>query len=359
MLKKACLLLALVFSANTFVFGQAGGQGQRGRVDNYGIRGKLLIPNQNVDERIEVRLEKAAMQIVQTAYTDSSGNFDFRNLTPGSYYISVTVDGFEPVRQLVEIYTNFSTASVTILLNKPPIEIRERRTALDAADPDVVDLTQMKENFPKKAVQNYDKALEERQKGHNDNAVKLLEEAIQIAPTFFHAHNNLGLLYQSMKRYDDAEREYKRSKELSPRSERPLVNLGSLYIELAGQKGSDEESKGKLLDDALDSLEAAVKLNARSALAQFLLGQANYKSDFLEEAQAAFTKARDLDPHMTSARLMLANVYMRLEKWQDVLDTLDSYLKDNPKATDRANVENMRARIAKNLRDNEAQPAAK
>jgi hypothetical protein len=48
---------------------------------------------------------------------------------------------------------------------------------------------------------------------------------------------------------------------------------------------------------------------------------------------------------------MLANVYMRLGKWQDVLDTLDSYLEDNPKAADRASVQEMRARVVRNLEE--------
>jgi len=350
MLRKASFFLAACFLTSVFAFGQVGGQNQRGRLDNYGIRGKLIIPNRvDIEERIEVRLEKSAMQTIQTAYTDGSGNFDFRNLNPGTYYVSITLEGYEPVHQSVEVFSTFTTASVTIVLNKPAIEFRERPTGLDAADPDVVDLSQMKENFPKKAVQDYEKALDEKKKGRIENAVKLLEEAIKLAPKFFHAHNNLGILYQSLKRFGDAEREYKQSRELSSRTEQPLVNLGSLYIEEANLQDSRSETRGKLLDNALDALESAVKLNPRSAVAHFLLGQANYKSDFLEEAETAFRKARELDPAMRPAHLMLANTYMRQQKWQDVLDTLDAYLNENPKAADRATVEEMRARVARNL----------
>src|SRR5207249_9657497 len=111
------------------------------------------------------------------------------------------------------------------------------------------------------------------------------------------------------------------------KTERPLVNLGSLYIEKSNLQKADEENSGKLLDQALDVLEEAVKVNPRSGLAYFLLGQANYKSSFLDEAEAAFKKAQDLDPKLTTARLMLANVYVKEEKWQDVINTLDAYLK--------------------------------
>src|SRR5206468_2683162 len=82
-----------------------------------------------------------------------------------------------------------------IFLNRAA-SARDRATGLDAEDPDIVDISQMKESFPKKAVQDVEKALEERKKGQIEKATKLLEEAIQLAPNFYHAHNNLGQLYQ-------------------------------------------------------------------------------------------------------------------------------------------------------------------
>ena len=345
---KPWFFLVAFFLSSTSAFSQAAPNQQK-RSDDLFIRGKLVVQNQHdFDERVEVRLEKSSAQALQTTYTDTSGNFEFHNLAPGAYYIGVTKEGFEPVHQLVEVFNNFNSYSVTVFLSKPTVEFRDRPAGVDAADPDIVDLNQMKENFPKKAVQDYEKALDEKQKGKLESAVKLLEEAIQIAPTFFHAHNNLGIVYQMLKRFPDAEREYKRSHELSAKTERPLVNLGSLYIE-ESKENRDKEAQGKLLDQALDSLEEAVKLNPRSAVGYFLLGQANYQSSFFEEAETAFKKTLDLDPRISSARLMLANVDVKLERWDDVLANIDAYLKENPKAADRASVEEMRARIVKRM----------
>ena len=345
---KPWFFLVAFFLLSSPAFSQTAPNQQK-RSDDLFIRGKLVVQNQHdFDERVEVRLEKSSAQALQTTYTDTSGNFEFHNLAPGAYYIGVTKEGFEPVHQLVEVFNNFNSYSVTVFLSKPSVEFRDRPAGVDAADPDIVDLNQMKENFPKKAVQDYEKALDEKQKGKLESAVKLLEEAIQIAPTFFHAHNNLGIVYQMLKRFPDAEREYKRSHELSAKTERPLVNLGSLYIE-ESKENRDKEAQGKLLDQALDSLEEAVKLNPRSAIGYFLLGQANYQSSFFEEAETAFKKTLDLDPHISSARLMLANVDVKLERWDDVLANIDAYLKESPKATDRAAVEQMRARIVKSM----------
>jgi tetratricopeptide (TPR) repeat protein len=192
--------------------------------------------------------------------------------------------------------------------------------------------------------------MEEKQKGQFDKAIKLLEESIQIAPTMYQAHNNLGLLYERVKRYDDAEKEYKTAHQLVAKAAQPLINLGSLYIrEAEEQKGEAGEAVGKLLDQALDALEQAVSLNPRSAIAYYYLGSANYKSNFFEEAEAALKKAVDLDRGMSGVHLMLANVYVKQMRWKEVLDCLDTYLKDNPKASDRPTVEKMRDNIAKGL----------
>ena len=67
-------------------------------------------------------------------------------------------------------------------------------------------ISHLKERFPKKAVQNYERAIDEKKKGQIDKAIKLLEEAVELAPAFYHAHNNLGILYQMEKRYADAKK---------------------------------------------------------------------------------------------------------------------------------------------------------
>ena len=106
---------------------------------------------------------------------------------------------------------------------------------------------------------------------------------------------------------------------------------------------------GKLLDQALDNLEAAVKMSPRSAIAYYYLGSANFKSTFLEEAEAAFRKAEEIDPDMSLARLMLANVYAMMNRLDDALKYIDVYLQENPRVENRAALEEMRGRLVKGM----------
>src|SRR5213593_2245664 len=182
MIRKAWLSVLAFLCLSVLAFGQiqTPQPQQRGRIDDFGIRGKIIVGAvHDTDMRIEVRLEKATLQLVNTTYTDSAGNFEFRGLPAGSYYISVNVDGYEPVRQPVEVYSQMGGANLSIFLNRAA-SARDRATGLDAEDPDIVDISQMKESFPKKAVQDVEKALEERKKGQMEKATKLLEEAIQL-----------------------------------------------------------------------------------------------------------------------------------------------------------------------------------
>jgi predicted Zn-dependent protease len=99
----------------------------------------------------------------------------------------------------------------------------------------------------------------------------------------------------------------------------------------------------------MDLLEEAIRMRPLSAIAHYYLGAANYKSGFLEEAEAALSRAHELDPRMSMIRLMLANVFMKQNKWEEVLQQLDGYLKENPRAADRTSVEQMRNTIATGL----------
>src|SRR5436309_1618461 len=115
MLMKACFALLVLLSTSGFVFSGQAPTAQRNRVDDYNIRGKIVLPNnRDVDQRIEVRLEKSEFQAIQTTYTDAAGNFGFNNLAPGAYYVAVSIEGYDPVRQSVEIFTSFGHATVTI-----------------------------------------------------------------------------------------------------------------------------------------------------------------------------------------------------------------------------------------------------
>src|SRR5262249_7340819 len=155
-------------------------------------------------------------------------------------------------------------------------------------------------------------------------------------PDFYHAHNNLGVAYARLQRYPEAETSYKRARELNPKSHQPLLNLAVLYLNQSDLHRSEgRDVYGKYLDDAMDCLDAAIKIRPQSAMSHYFLGTAYYKSDFFEEAEESFKKAQQLDPTFGKTRIMLVNLYTRQRKLKDALGQVEAFLKENPKAEER------------------------
>jgi len=53
---------------------------------------------------------------------------------------------------------------------------------------------------------------------------------------------------------------------------------------------------------------------------------------------------------MGASRLMLANLYIKQQKWQSALEHLDAYLVENPKASDHSQIEETRYQVALKMR---------
>src|SRR5215475_8625061 len=332
MLGKILLALSLVQAA--------GNQG------NGSIRGQIIVPTARASERILVQLQKSDGPTVGRVYSDPEGNYQFSGLSPGIYIILVNVEGYEDVRLEVAVGRGImgnQTANIPLRETEKLVTVRA-----PGASNEVVGVAELGRKYPRKAVQDYEKSIDEIRKGNQQKAIELLAAALKLAPDFYSAHNTLGTLYQRASRFHEAEDEYRQARKLNPKWPDPLVNLGSVYIDEAAH-AEDREAAGKILDDALDILEESLKMN-RSASAYYFLGVANYRSSFYEEAEDNLKHALDLNAHMPAGRLMLANVYIKQRNWRSALENLDTYLIENPKAADRTQVEETRAQVARRVK---------
>jgi tetratricopeptide (TPR) repeat protein len=322
-------------------------QGQANQANGV-IRGQVIIPSVRAAERVPVTVQRADGPIVARIFSDALGNYEVRNLPVGTYDVVVNVDGYEEVRQQVAVGSGaFNAVTLNIHLQEKESVYVKR----DGPNDDVVDVTELSRKYPKKAVQDYEKARDELRKGNSAKAIELFAGVVKLAPDFYAAHNSLGTLYQKASRFRDAENEYKLARELNPRAPEPLVNLGSLYIDEAAARSADgTEVVGKILDNALDILEESLKIK-RTAMGYYFLGTAYYRSKFDEEAETNLKLSVEMDSRLAAGHLMLANLYMRQRKWREAVERLDKYLADNPNAGDRAQIESTRAKIAERVKE--------
>src|SRR5262249_34289214 len=168
----------LASAAPSFAQGGAGGgtnnpnnPGRSGGV-SHSIRGKIFMPSGSLPEqRIRVVLELNTGGIVNEAFSDSVGNFEFRSLPNGTYKIVVPSDGYiyETSQEVVEIYGNMSrtfTAQIYLKEKGEGITVKTKEKILSVAD---------QQQIPKDAKKNYDNGVKRARENKPEEAVTLFQ----------------------------------------------------------------------------------------------------------------------------------------------------------------------------------------
>ena len=350
LLRRASFVLIALSTLTGLAHAQA--RGQRAPRVEYSIGGKIMFDTpHSPDGRIEVRLEGSGLQLIDTVFSDSIGNFMFRVTSPSVYYIAIEVEGFEPVRERVELSSS-RIGGVNIFLKSKTV-IRRTGEGGFEGDPKIVDVKELKMDYPNTAVEEYEKALQDVEKGNGKKAVDRLEKAVKLAADFYQAQNNLAVQYKVLGRYRDAERTFEIARDLNRHSAQPLINLGSMYVEEAQQQSDngEEERARATYQKAVALLEEAIALDSFSVLARYFLGTALYKTAALERAETMLTRALELDEEYHVVRLMLVNIYVKQARYNDVLAQLTEFLERNPDDPQSEAVRAMKQQIEKALQD--------
>jgi Tfp pilus assembly protein PilF len=299
------------------------------------------VPQQNISgtilsERGELSCEQCIVTLlatggrpVATTYLDSAGHFAFQGVPPGSYIIHAEIEGFEEVNQPVNADDGLGPGTNIM------ITVARKGSRAAPTNGGIVNISEFLDAYPKKAVEAFKKGEDYRKQKKDEQAMKSFETAIKIAPNFYQAHTELGILYKQAGRANDAETEFIKAHELNRTNIEPLLNLTSLYI---------DENKP---ERAVDASEEAVKSNSRSAPAFFNLGIALYKAAMLDKAEVALKRALELAPKMAAVRLMLANVYLKLHQYDNLMEQLNTYIAENPHGEQLQAVIQMRDQLLK------------
>jgi len=310
-----------------------------------GISGRIVVPIADFQDTFEVLLVQNLEQPVQSTIVDNQGRYRFAGLGRGTYYIIVKVEGFQEVRQRVDLFGSGDTV-INIILDFQEQRVIKPPTDFSGEESEVVDAADLSKNYPPHVVDALKTADKEFHAGNYAKALPLLEEVVRDAPDLYQAQRALGMIYQKQARFRDAESAYKTAADLRPNSAAPLINLGSLYVEEAEASANQGNAVVRgILNEALGSLYGAVKLKPDAAFAHYLLGVTYYRSAFYEDAEDHLKRSLSLAPELLDARLALANVYVKMQEWSNVIAQLDAYLAANPKSRLREQVEAMRARV--------------
>jgi Flp pilus assembly protein TadD len=240
-----------------------------------------------------------------------NGKFKFEKLLPGSYVLIVAVAGQGEMRQTIEVGPT--------LADKKGL-IREVITFKPAASPDglqVVHKSQL--TIPKAAEEELQRSQAALGKNDVESAKKHLRLAIDIAPHYAEAWNELGVVCYQTGDYPAAEQHFRRALQEDPGAYWALVNLGGALLAL----GKNQE--------ALEINQRAVKRAPQDALAHAQLGKSYFYAPDYEKAEMHLRQAKALDPrHFSSPQLALADLYLLEGRYEERIRELEEYLKYHP-----------------------------
>ena len=244
--------------------------------------------------------------------TGPGGRFRFKNLDPGTYTLYVFLPGRGEVRRTVSITPSLADEKGRVKITVP---FEVSGAALEAAG--TVSAKEL--TIPKKARAEYQKARKKLNRRDTKGAIQHLKRAVEIAPGFVTAWNELGTIAYREERYQDAERYFRTALEHEPGAYSPTVNLGGVLLTLGRYK------------EALRYNEYALRLRPDEALPNSQLGlNWAYLGDE-DKAIEYLKKAKQIDPnHFSHPQMMLAKLYARRGEDKRALQELKDFLARHP-----------------------------
>jgi tetratricopeptide (TPR) repeat protein len=275
-----------------------------------------------------ITLYGAMHPFTASSLSDDTGRFLFKKLMAATYTVSVYLPGEGEIRKTIEVGPGTADARRRVHMAFHLSDASFDRSALNRQH--AVSRTQL--TIPEKALHEYADAQKDLERHDTAGAEQHLERAVEIAPQFSAAWNNLGTIAYQTQRYWQAEQRFREALRQDPAAYEPLVNLGGVLINV------------HKLDEALEVNVHAVLVRPNDALAQSQLGMAYFETGEYNLAVKHLQLARQIDPaHFSHPQIYLAEIFLRLVDKRAAADVLEDFLRHHP---DYPQAEVMRKRIA-------------
>jgi len=305
------------------------------------ISGMIFDVNRQPVAKIDVELLDEFERLVRSTKTASSGLYIFQGLSAGIYYVQVRTGGtnYKETKERVQlgqanrISATGSTSGSEALQVNLVLQFERRANSETPLTNEVV----FAQSVPKEAERLFDSAVKKIKDEKHDEAITELESALRIFPEYYLALERIGYEYLAKGKFAEAENVFAKASEVYPKSFSAKSGLGIAEYKL-----------GKRLE-AVKTLEESIVLDPSSANAYLFLGKIHRELKEFEKAETNLKKAKELaagkipDVHWELALLYFYN----LNRPAEAANELELYLKANPTARDRAQIE----KLIKQLRD--------
>ena len=325
-----CLALVALSLLTTTVQAQLRGGGfGGGGVGNVHIH-VVLANDHNAGPRLLVRLmEGSSEAVVSTTFTNDIGEASFIAVPIGDYHVEVSGDGIQTTRSdTFEVDDRKVTQSQYVMVSKTaesggPAPLSAKSPMVSAADL----------NVPAKARKEVDKANQEMAQQNWKKALEHLNKAIEIAPQYATAYNNLAVLYDKMDDIPHEEEALKKAVSIDSHFAPALVNYGKVSL-----RQKDPVQAESLLQQA----NAAEPGNPQTLM---LLAYAQYINRHFDAAIASALQAHSMGgDHPSFVHYIAARSYQQENQTAKALAEFQVFLKEEPKGP---RADHVRADMAK------------
>lgn len=257
---------------------------------------------------------------VDRAESSTTGDFSFPDVPTGDYRVRVLDRQGNVLREEFIRVTAFGLhTSIRLPETDPP-----QRPASGT-----VSVAQLGRKVPKEAQKEFDKAMKAEKSGKSEEVIQHLEKALQIAPDYMEAHNNLGARFLIAGQTEKAAEHFRRAVELDPSCAQAHANLALALASL------------QRLEDAGPEAKEALRLDPANYGARFVLGFVLATENQDEQAAHYLETVAD---HIPKARLVLAECLVRLRRLPAAIAQLKAYL-SGPNTELRQEAEQLLARL--------------
>ena len=253
---------------------------------------------------------------------DAKGQFRFRKVPGGIYVLTAFVPRGGRARRTIEIGPSFADGKGRI---STTLQMRPRRSRAASFQ---ISATQL--FIPEQARAEYDKAQQRAAVHDWSGASQLLRKALDIAPQFSAAWQQLGLIASLEKRYQEAADAFREVLKQQPEYYLALINLGGVLLGLGNAAEANAVN------------ERAVRLRPDDEQAHAQLGYGYLLVGRLAEAETHLKRTIALDPaHYFYPQILLADLYGQRNDTNSVVRELEEFLRlhpDSQKARDVAQI---------------------
>lgn len=280
------------------------------RLESFYLGGRILYAeNMKFAPQVPVKLLGSGGALVGMTFSNDQGQFEFHDLRRAVYLVEVAEEGYEVVRERVDLY--LGSRYDTVILLKAELK-RESKPS----EP-TVSLREM--NIPAKARKAFENGLRElHEKGRPGKSLAHFRKAIEIFPDYDEAYVQLGLAHLQAAQLAEAEQVLHKALAIYPGNARAGMLLGTVY----NQQGRPQ--------DAVGVLQEAVKISPDAWQVHFELGRAFLELGNLGEGYRHARRAHELKAEVPGVHLLVYNMCIARQDYETALQELEEFLRLYP-----------------------------